>query len=1034
MATLFDNTEGSSIILKPGYNIFGNITSGSKGTTTTNLTKTTPSGQVLMTSKGVNMDKAGSGGTGATEAKAGKKGGFGDIDWDQVQDAAVSAGLNIIGDLAYGASGRKTTKAGEVLHTSSQFLNTIPVIGSSLGALTNIVGGFVNSNWGSYVNNAAVDAMKTKIYNYTTDYSSPSSNKQLLQDFATTGGMNFITTKDIDSEGSKAEKIAAELNDQIYQANRDKISHMIAAANTLDSDYDRNMRANFSAFGGPITGAIDYANMIDYTVLKRKQIDKGLQYAEGGGIHIKPSKRGTFTAAATKHGMGVQEFASRVLANKEDYSPAMVKKANFARNAAKWHAFGGDLMTNGATWDNGFTYVGNGGSHESNPNEGVQVGVDPNGVPNLVEEGEVIWNDYVFSKRLKVPKSFRDKYKFKDGGSLSFADAAKKFAEENKERPNDPISKRGRDALLSALMDTQEEVRLKKQQREARAQFNSLTPDEQLGIMKMAQQNAMYAGPEEDYNNMEESPMMMEEAPMMAAFGGKIFSEGGLKSYKKKADIEKNLPWLKNLYVTDPNDTTVWDALFDANGNIIATKGGTTGLYDPNGAYMKALSSLSAENWDKWSDSQKQQFVTNLKTINPDKYKNYTIKNVGKGAWSWNNLKALASDGYVGGHHQVAQFASQIAPPTATPSATSPARKAANRFFLRDTDAQGNPIATPLTSLPEMYEGYSTTTGQTWDEAVASKGFTRVGNPQKSSEGDTDYTDYFFQRKAPVAAPQEDTKITMPLGLQQTASRYMPVIGSAVGVLTDALGITNTPDFSSAQAIEKAAERTGTPSLIRAQPIGNRLVYTPFDINYYANRIAPQTRATAENIMESAAGNPAQAMAGLLALDRNAADQMGDLFRKAEEFNLEQRAKVADFNRATDMFNAQQALTADRANQQEKRQAAASYAAGIAQAEALKQRAQQYADTARSTNLTNFLQGLGDIGNENEQRNWLKTLYASGYFGNSPTMERVLYSDSDILDNFMRNNPNAKVDDVVAATGIKKSKVNRYFKKKGLTI
>ena len=55
------------------------------------------------------------------------------------------------------------------------------------------------------------------------------------------------------------------------------------------------------------------------------------------GIHIAPSKRGTFTAAATKHGMSVQGFASRVLANKENYSPAMVKKANFAKNASKWN-------------------------------------------------------------------------------------------------------------------------------------------------------------------------------------------------------------------------------------------------------------------------------------------------------------------------------------------------------------------------------------------------------------------------------------------------------------------------------------------------------------------------------------------------------------------------------------------------------------------------------------------------------------------------------------------------------------------------
>ena len=67
-----------------------------------------------------------------------------------------------------------------------------------------------------------------------------------------------------------------------------------------------------------------------------------------GGIHIKPSKRGTFTAAAKKHGMSVQGFASKVLANKGKYSPTMVKKANFARNASKWKhkEFGGDMDFN----------------------------------------------------------------------------------------------------------------------------------------------------------------------------------------------------------------------------------------------------------------------------------------------------------------------------------------------------------------------------------------------------------------------------------------------------------------------------------------------------------------------------------------------------------------------------------------------------------------------------------------------------------------------------------------------------------------
>ena len=54
-----------------------------------------------------------------------------------------------------------------------------------------------------------------------------------------------------------------------------------------------------------------------------------------GGIHLDPAKKGTFKAQATRMGMSVQAAAAHILANKEDYSPAMVKKANFARNFAK---------------------------------------------------------------------------------------------------------------------------------------------------------------------------------------------------------------------------------------------------------------------------------------------------------------------------------------------------------------------------------------------------------------------------------------------------------------------------------------------------------------------------------------------------------------------------------------------------------------------------------------------------------------------------------------------------------------------------
>ena len=72
-------------------------------------------------------------------------------------------------------------------------------------------------------------------------------------------------------------------------------------------------------------------------------------YSNGGHIHIDPSKKGTFTAAASKHGMGVQEFASKVLSHPDDYSPAMRRKANFARNSAKWHGLGGNLFEDGGS-------------------------------------------------------------------------------------------------------------------------------------------------------------------------------------------------------------------------------------------------------------------------------------------------------------------------------------------------------------------------------------------------------------------------------------------------------------------------------------------------------------------------------------------------------------------------------------------------------------------------------------------------------------------------------------------------------------
>ena len=61
----------------------------------------------------------------------------------------------------------------------------------------------------------------------------------------------------------------------------------------------------------------------------------GFKLVSGGRIHIKKSNKGKFTASAKRAGMSVQEYASHVL-NNPNATALQKKRANFARNAAKW--------------------------------------------------------------------------------------------------------------------------------------------------------------------------------------------------------------------------------------------------------------------------------------------------------------------------------------------------------------------------------------------------------------------------------------------------------------------------------------------------------------------------------------------------------------------------------------------------------------------------------------------------------------------------------------------------------------------------
>lgn len=127
-------------------------------------------------------------------------------------------------------------------------------------------------------------------------------------------------------------------------------------------------------------------------------------------------------------------------------------------------AYGGPLFNHGGDWSNGLTFINEGGTHEQNPLGGVPVGVDQEGTPNLVEEGEIIWNDYVFSNRLKPTKKqletvgFDPKYE-----GYTFAKIVEDVQKASAENPLDKISTDTLNENLMYLMTMQEEIRMEKE-------------------------------------------------------------------------------------------------------------------------------------------------------------------------------------------------------------------------------------------------------------------------------------------------------------------------------------------------------------------------------------------------------------------------------------------------------------------------------------------------------------------------------------------------------------------------------------------
>lgn len=613
-------------------------------------------------------------------------------------------------------------------------------------------------------------------------------------------------------------------------------------------------------------------------------------------------------------------------------------------------AMGGKVNTGDFT--NGLVSINSGGSHESNPYEGVPFGIDQEGTPNLVEEGETVFNDYVFSKRLKVPKAIRNKYKMRGEKEISFADMSKYLAKESEERPNDPISMRGLEAYMSDLASAQEGI-------------------------KETQQVKQFA------------------------LGGKLFDGGGDTNRGNQTvnfdNRTKGLYFGKSSELFNPyaDDGTInWDIMYGPDSPYTQRRQFVLDHWDD--PQVQEWLSRYAEGINNYNKGREGYLPITKNDITKDIFYNRTSDKHWGGFHAGvdyagdptRNIKILhmlrSTDGtssmpesdiyYSGRNAQTGytwderfkdqyerldngKYTTEYDPKTNTETRTyfyAPLSKRQDRYYIKDGDSY---------KLVEDKDPYN---------YIKNLGKYSLAD-QKAN--DVKGTDFYYDPS------KEDPKLKkLP-----TWMRHIPTVGLGIASITDAAGWTNKPDYSNADAILEATRGAGTYQPVKFKPVGNYLTYKPFDRNFYINSMNADANATRRALMTTAGGNRGTAMAGILSAGNNYQNQIGNLARQAEEYNFGLRSQVEGFNRDTDNINSQGFLQADMANQKALLEARDFSLKGTMSAAEMRERARLASEQAKGANISGFLNSIGDIGRENMAWNWRNFGLETDSFGHVGT-------------------------------------------------
>lgn len=808
-----------------------------------------------------------------------------------------------------------------------------PLLGGIVKAGSGLVGGLVNRIGGYHLNDATINAINSDVNEMNNTRVTDSSNESIANQAAAQNWGGAFDIHDIGSWGWAAKgKVENEYN-KLQKAMASGQNYMAANYDNAETNVSKNMMNNLlmnsAAFGG--------------------YFDNPFSHPGSGAIAY-----------------GIEQ---QNLQNQQQMLGQIQQLQNPFCFGGKKFANGGSI--HGSDFTNGVMLIDAGGTHEQNPYQGVQIGTDRKGVPNMVEEGEMLYKDYVYSNRLNIPDDVAEKLHIPKG--KTFAEGGRLLQKESDERPNDPISLDTLDWSAGILREAQELVKQEKAQKEqeerqelARQFFEQLPPDQQRAALQemQVQQQPMQLQSVQQEGTPIQQPMM--------AFGGNLFSNGGYFQ----------LP--VNLYVDGGDDYTGLPNMYNEGynrGNVFMQYGAPFILQ-----FLKKAKEDGKlkEGIELINNLQKANVTAGLNaTIGKDtSRKNKAYDNIQKAAkeLGFDNIftddffdKVIDSSTHKGGTPDKAkefgldqtlggQMLSRnagVVPPEGTYEGWDD--------FIKQLNDLGVTAAPGTDALQGMYEYSEYNPSTSASTSSSDKAFMDrlLGNTDNSLQAR-------LSKQLSEGVNGKDSEGYNP-ELYPTWMRYAPVWASGIATLTDALGLTNKPDFSDANGIFHAAMNAGRYMPTSFKPISNVDLYNPFDLNYYLNQVQARDAATMRAIQDNSNGNGALANAAQVAAGRNAGLEYGDALMQADELDMKRKSQDAQTNTQINMFNSEGIAQSDATNAALYNRAKQSEYTGLAAYYDARQKEKAAAAAARSANLSNFVKSLAGIGRENFAFNQINT-------------------------------------------------------------